>query len=41
MVYILKKTMFKKYVYCIGVHLLTNVKHLLTVPTFLGLLANS
>jgi len=41
MVCALKKTMFEKYVYCTGVHLLTNVKHLLTVSTFLGLSANS
>jgi len=37
MEYTLKKMMFEKYVYSTGVHLFTNVKHLFTVPTFLGL----
>jgi len=31
--YTLKKMMFEIYVYSTGVHLFTNVMHLLTVPT--------
>jgi hypothetical protein len=41
MAYTLKERMFEKYVYSIGVHLFTHVKHVLTLPTFLGLSENS
>jgi hypothetical protein len=38
--YTLKKTVFEKYGYSTGGHIFSNVKHLLTVPTFLGLSTN-